>query len=325
MTTASSKKKNRSLRKLKKKLLYPIICPVAYLVLILFSFLPYFFIKLIAKVLSRIVLIASSKSRKIIQTNLDIAFPEKTTEEKKKILLKSSENMVLTILETVWIPRKINKIKQLVEIAPQIVDELKEIQSNGQGIILVTPHLGNWEAGSLALSANGIKMSVVAQEVHIPIFEKLITDCRQKLGAKLIHADGAARGILKALKSGQAIGFLMDQNTKIEKGGQFCDFFGLQVPTTKLPIAMKKHTKCAIKVIVFARKNGKFVTKLVPLNQNIDNQTDDQLLQSLISANEQIIKKYPEQWCWLYKRFRYIPSDATEEQKAKYPFYAKRK
>ena len=47
------------------------------------------------------------------------------------------------------------------------------------------------------------------------------------------------------------------------------------------------------------------------------------MLQALMDMSEEFIRKYPDQYLWFYRRFQYIPQGATDELKAKYPFYAK--
>ena len=47
-------------------------------------------------------------------------------------------------------------------------------------------------------------------------------------------------------------------------------------------------------------------------------------LAELMHISEDFIRRYPDQYVWLYKRFRYIPLDADEALAARYPFYAER-
>ena len=42
----------------------------------------------------------------------------------------------------------------------------------------------------------------------------------------------------------------------------------------------------------------------------------------LVAANEKLIRQYPEQYLWIYQRWRYLPNNLTDEQKSRFPFYA---
>ena len=50
---------------------------------------------------------------------------------------------------------------------------------------------------------------------------------------------------------------------------------------------------------------------------------DAEVLQELLDISEEYIRKYPEQYLWLYHRFQHIPPDASDELKRRYPYYAK--
>ena len=50
---------------------------------------------------------------------------------------------------------------------------------------------------------------------------------------------------------------------------------------------------------------------------------DRAVIQEVMKMSESFIRKYPEQYLWLYKRFQNIPPDCPEELRKRYPYYAK--
>ena len=65
-----------------------------------------------------------------------------------------------------------------------------------------------------------------------------------------------------------------------------------------------------------------FVGRKVPFPAS-ETCTEETLTHELMAVHEELIRRYPEQYAWIYKRWRYIPGDAPPEVAARYPYYAK--
>jgi KDO2-lipid IV(A) lauroyltransferase len=131
--------------------------------------------------------------------------------------------------------------------------------------------------------------------------------------------------VIAAIRKGTSIGFLIDQNLSPKHGGIFVDFRGLPVPSSPLPaIVALRYGVQLVSGTCVRKANGRFKMQLSPVPVTKD---DDKfsLTQKIIAANESLIVKYPEQYIWLYQRWKYIPSDIPTDLKAKYPYYAKEK
>ena len=146
----------------------------------------------------------------------------------------------------------------------------------------------------------------------------------------MIFSRGAVRASLKALREGYNIGILIDQNTKVREGGVFVNFFGLPVPCSQTPATFQRV--CAqegvkVRILVGAsmrEPDGSLLAQSQFLSKPESEYDPAEMIQELMSITEEFIRKYPEQYIWMYKRFAHIPRDLDEETEKKFPFYARK-
>ncbi len=262
--------------------------------------------------------------RKLIKANLIVAFPEKDIREIKRIARKSATNIVLTPLEFLWFVGKEDKLDSLVQYRIEEAELTGKYIVNGTGAIWATPHLGNWEIAGLKFKlVENIPFGVVARTMNNPYLNKLINSGRMSEGTRVIPAKGAIKGMMKALKDGFFIATLIDQNTKGRDGGIFVNFFGLPVATSRAPALFARKMNIPVTVggcIRNGRKYETFTRELPKPTSEYEN--DEELIQAIMDETERVIRQYPDQYLWLYERWRYIPVGLKGDLKNKYPYYA---
>jgi KDO2-lipid IV(A) lauroyltransferase len=128
---------------------------------------------------------------------------------------------------------------------------------------------------------------------------------------------------MKALREGYQLATLIDQNTRVRDGGIFVDFFGLPVPTSRAPAMFARKLNAWVAVGGCVRQGREYKLFLRELPRPAAEYPDDEsLIQDLMHLTEDIVREHPEQYLWIYERWRYIPADASPELAARYPFYA---
>lgn len=266
------------------------------------------------------------KSRKLIIANLQLAFPEKKICEIRKIARKNCTNTILMIMEFVWFSDRHERLDPLLTMDPKIQKNIDKCLKDKRGVIWVTPHLGNWEVARIAqTNTQEIPMAVVARTLNNPFLNKLINSGRSNAdGTRVITAKGAVKGMINALKDGYLIATLIDQNTRARDGGIFVDFFGLPVCTSRAPALFGRKFNSFLAVGGAVRKGDEYETFLSELPKDTNEyDSDEELVQALMNLTEELVRKYPEQYLWMYERWRYIPQDLDDEEKIKrYPYYA---
>ena len=191
--------------------------------------------------------------------------------------------------------------------------------------IFCTLHLGNWELASHVSYLSGRKGVVVAARFNVEWFNELAARMRTaETDTELLPVQGAARGMLRALKEGRDLGILIDQHVSPRKGGIFLNFFGLAVTASPLPATLAIRANLPVMVVACCKQpDGNFGIELERLPKLTEQYASAaELTQDIFHCYEAIIRRHPEQYLWLYRCWRAIPANATEAYRQRYPFYA---
>ena len=262
--------------------------------------------------------------KKVALANLDIAFGrEKSPEEKKRILKESCRTFALVLLDIFWFSKDTHRrIEDHVTFDPQL-DELFQKKAH----VCITAHLGNWELLGHAVSVRGNPLSSVAAPLVNPAVDEYFSRMRQVSGQIIIKRDGAIRTMLRTLKEDGKVGLLLDQNTRPSEGGLFVDFFGLPAPMSDAPSSLALKTNADVLFgFCIPNRDGSYTVhtapKIIPAETPGANKEDKvrALTEQIARATEEAIRAHPGAWLWMYKRWKFVPSDRDP---AEYPFYAK--
>lgn len=278
------------------------------------------------------ILHALPSARKLVRANIRAALPELPESEVKRIARASFDQVSWNLLEYIWMTGNEKRIRRCCSLAEGVAEKLQELNSKGTRIIFVTPHMGSWEAsGLMAPFYGGVKLAAIAKPLRNPYLNRIFNGGSREstAGLHIIFSKGAMRSAIHALKEGMGVGTLIDQNTRVRDGGVFVNFFGLPVPSSTAPAMLKEYcnqrgipceiyTACALR-----NKQGHIVAGIKPLAKPFEEYTSHaEILQELLDTSEKLIRENPEQYLWIYRRFQYIPENATPEQRKRYPWYA---
>ena len=272
--------------------------------------------------------------RKLIRANIRAAMPELSEKEVRRIGRASLDHLMWNLLEYVWLTGSEKRIRRYCGLDELTMQTLHELVRKDTRVIYVNPHIGSWEAsGLMSPFYAGVRIAAIAKPLKNPYLNKLFNHGSREstAGVRVIFSKGAMRAALSALKEGWGIGTLNDQNTRVRDGGVFVNFFGLPVPGSTAPAMLKeycdqKDIPCQIFFACSLReKNGKVIGRIFPLKKKFEEYSSHaEILQEFMDAAEQLIRQYPEQYLWFYKRFQHIPENAAPEQIKRYPYYASR-
>jgi len=258
------------------------------------------------------------KLRRRALANIDVAFGQTISSARKAAIARESfETMVSTGLDFLWFAAgPPGRIRRYVKFHPSFA---QVIVSSGP-LIAVTGHIGNWELLGLAATAYGRSLWSIAAPLSAPAIDSFLNRLRARNGMNIVPAKGAARVVEAALRRGETVAVLADQNTMPRQGGVFVDFFGLPAPMSRLPAVLAARTGARI-VPVWCASGGEFYTAhaLPDLDLPATGLDTAAITQRVAGALQQIIMQMPGQWLWAYSRWRYIPKGAAA---ARYPFYA---
>ncbi len=253
----------------------------------------------------------SGRLRRTGHRNLQLAFPESTEPERRGLLRGCFENL----------GRLLAVFSQFATADPQALQSLIECEglehidaarASGRGVILFTGHVGAWELTSLALSLFGYPLSFLVRRIDNPKIESLVDQRRVQLGNRTIDKRSAAREMLQIIQRGGTLGILVDLNT-LDREGIFVDFFGIPASTTFMLAKLALRTE-ALVLPVFAPwdpQRRRFLLKIdepLAVERTGDDEEDVRRLTQLFTGVvEKYVRRYPEQWLWIHRRWKTRP------------------
>ena len=251
------------------------------------------------------------KLGKTARRNLEIAFPEMPDSEKEKIIRGTFESLGRH-LGFVSHFRKFQHedIRNLVELEGR--ENFDRARETGKGILFFTGHFGSWEVFNLLPPAFGFGMNILVRRIDNPLVESFVDNFRTRFGSVTLDKTKSARTMFRVLENGELLGILADLNVQ-EREGTFVDFFGVPASTTTsiAKLAVKTDAIVLPAFAVWEESKNKYVVHLEPsVEYRKDDNSDEnitELTQKITNIVERYVRKYPEQWLWIHKRWNTRP------------------
>lgn len=254
--------------------------------------------------------ILDSRHRKVARQNLRMAFGESKSDEEIDWIIKGVfRNIGQMAIEFFQIPA-LTYEKGIKFITPEYRDRLDNCLEAGKGVVLLASHFGNWELMATAGAIAGYKISAVARPLDDPDMDEIVRGVRESSGLKIVGRRTSALSIVRKLRHNEIVGILADQNTR--KQNVFVDFFGVKAATTPGPAALALRTGAAL-VPAFMLREGPGRHRLIIEEPIEPVRTGDMeadtiaTTQKCVDILEQFVRKYPEQWFWVHRRWRTRP------------------
>ena len=212
---------------------------------------------------------------------------------------------MLAELPMVWFrPRE--RVASLVKRV-QGLEAALEARAAGKAVVFLTPHMGCFEIAA-QYAAERMPITVLYRPPKIGWLEPVMREGRAHPNLRLAPADvSGVRGVLAALKRGEAAGFLPDQ-VPGEGEGEWADFFGRKAYTMTLAarLAARDNLLC---LLAYARRlpGGEgFEIVLRPLPAPLPGETATRRVNRALEA---LVRECPGQYLWGYNRYK-IPKGA---------------
>jgi len=202
-------------------------------------------------------------------------------------------------------------------ITTKNLHHLEKAHNDKKGFLLLTGHYGNWELMGAWVAQKKFQPHVVGAALSNPKLNKLMVDTRNEAGYINIERGNATRGIIKAIKDGFPVALLIDQDTRAK--GVFVDFFGIKAHTPIGPAVLA--ATMGVPLIPMAMHLKKDLTYEMESFEPIyyidtgDKEKDIiTFTQKCSDVYEQMIRRHPEQWVWMHRRWKKQPGDALKKE-----------
>ena len=258
-----------------------------------------------------------SRRRGIALRNLKTAFGEEKRPEELRTIAKTSFGNFGQIMADIFKLLHFDRAKIEDLVIVEGWENLTNAIGLGKGVLIFSAHIGNWELGSLMIS-RAVKLNVVARALDNNLMEEELVRFRRRLGARVIYKQQAARKILQALRRGEAVAILIDQNV-LRVQAVFVDFFGRPAGTTPALGAFALRTGAPlVPVYCLPIGSGRYRLKILPPPAIVlDGDVETNVLKitricTKIIENE--IRESPGNWFWFHDRWRSRPKEEKDHQ-----------
>ncbi len=248
--------------------------------------------------------------RRDVDRHLEIAFPDRDPEWRRRVARKSYRHFTREAAITVRLAR-LDPGEVMRRTRTEGFSELRKAVETGTGAVLVSAHLGNWEVAGAAAAARGIPLDAVVHSQSNPLFDRYLVRMRGRLGLKVVVKNRARWLALRSLASGRLIAFVSDQN--IRRGGVFVDFFGTAAATPRGPALVALRSGAPVFFGTAVRVPGwpsRYRVKAEPVPVCRDMPTDEairDLTQRYTAILERDVREAPEQYFWHHRRWKTRP------------------
>jgi len=249
-------------------------------------------------------------ARIVTQTNIDLCYPDKPIPWRNKLVKDSLMETGLKAAEmaSVW-----NKpARYFLDKVQSVEGEnlLEQAVEQKKGVVLIVPHLGNWEIANLFLSRNRT-VAALYQPTTYGKVDKMLYKARCQLSMQMYPTN--KKGVMKLykfLKTGGVTAILPDQSPDPE-GGRFAPFFGIPALTPVLVSRLigQSEAMCLVFACMRDKRNGRYRIAYQKPDPEIYHQDLDTSLAAMNRSIMTIVNSAPEQYQWEYKRFKKRPED----------------
>ena len=274
----------------------------------------------LGRMLGTLAYLLDAPHRRIVRTNLRLAFPDWSRKKINRTAKRVFQNLGTTFVEICQLATysKLDVVDRVRVVGAQ---RWQQALDKNQGLIIVSAHLGNWEFGMQFATCFLQKPALgVAKKIRFKPLNQWLHELRTRFGTHIIYKKGALPDMRRALRHDGTVGLLVDQSKRQE--GVDVVFFGHRVPATPAAAFLGIRCKSPILPIFCIREaSGQLtihVDEPLTLNWSGDLRSDVQTNTQLITdAVERMIRKYPDQWFWVHKRWKKYYPDLYPEYQAR--------
>ncbi|MBE8951876.1 MAG: lysophospholipid acyltransferase family protein [Quinella sp. 1Q7] len=237
-----------------------------------------------------------------------------TESEARKLVRESFVNLARNMLDILYMPNlNEQNLSQYIEI--DHLERMRMALMEGNGVVVLTGHIGTWEWLSAAFTLNGMPVTAIAKLQPNAEYSRALDDLRATIHVEIFNrGTNELRAAGRALKDGKILGFLADQDAG--PGGAFIKFLGKTASTPLGPaVFSRRFSAPVVPAFIIRQENGRHLVKIgKPLHFEDTGDTDADLLrftEQMTKILEDVIRENPTQWLWFQKRWNTPP----EQQK----------
>ncbi|MBN1919190.1 MAG: lipopolysaccharide heptosyltransferase II [Verrucomicrobia bacterium] len=257
--------------------------------------------------LGRIWYSLDAQHRRVAKSNLVNAYPDWPYARVCRVARQAFVHVARVLVDFLRVPRYADGAyrERWVKVVGE--EHLREAHARGKGVLLLSAHWGNWELMGLMCTVFGYRVAAIARRVGSRGMTRFVNELRGVTGLRVFDKMQAARPTLAALKAGECVGILVDQNDAVT--GIPATFFGRVCATTPALASFARKTGApVVPAVCPLQSDGRYEARLdapIELPQTGDAERDvAEMTQRVTSYIERCVREAPEQWFWVHRRWK---------------------
>jgi len=245
--------------------------------------------------------------RRLALDNLARALPELSERERRRVVAACFRHFGAVFLDALSSARfDAPELCRRVDV--EGLEQLREAERAGRGVILLAAHFGNWEIASATVGALHAPLAAVGRPIDNPHVDRWVQRLRTRFGNRSLPKRGSVREMFRVLAGGGLLGLLIDQRVRAEEAIDV-PFFGR--PALTSPIVARLALKTGAPVVPIAghhlprgRYRVRFEAAIWPAGSD-DPKATLAFTRRCLEQAEEAIRRAPEQWFWLHDRWKH--------------------
>jgi lauroyl/myristoyl acyltransferase len=265
------------------------------------------------RLLGRAAWYADSRSRRTSLENLERAFGERVDRRRCIAIGRSARiNLAAGLVDLVRLPRlEAEGLSALVPEGNETLERIARAVRAGRGIILLAPHLGNWELLPAYLASRGAPVHHLARPPRDLRLRRLAVEIRRSQGVEWLRRGGILPRVRTLLEEGELVVLSLDEPTRTRMGVTM-PFFGEPVWTPRWPAALARITGAVVLPGALLRRRDHCYQLLlegpIRMSRSGDQEYDDwENTRRFSLAVESLVERFPAQWIWHERRWEMPP------------------
>lgn len=246
--------------------------------------------------------------RAVVERQVRAALPELSSDEVNRIARAAYEHLGRTTTETALLP--MYDAERIIALFEEVEgwSIVEERLARDKGLIIVTGHLGNWELGGAYAAARGLPIQAVARHMENPLFDRYLTNTRERIGMTIVHDEDAVRRVPRALRAGHAVAFLVDQGA-VGLASTWVPFFRRLAKTPRGPavFALRLGTPIVFGAAI-RQPSGRFKLYFEAIDTSTTGNIEadvERIVAEYTAVLERWVRRAPEQYFWHHRRWKH--------------------
>jgi KDO2-lipid IV(A) lauroyltransferase len=268
--------------------------------------------RLFARGLAWLAYRVDRRHREVARDNLRHAFPGRYADAELDHLVRAVYRHFCGLLvEITHLPRKLHLGNWRRHVDLRGVDRLVCCLTSGRPLLIVTGHFGNWEMAGYTLGLIGFRTHAIARPLDNPYLDDFLRRFRERTGQRILAKNGDFDRIQSILARGGVLATLADQDAGPR--GLFVDFFGRPASTFKSIALLMVEYRVPLMVVGMPKLGEPTHYRLevedLILPEDYEDRPDafKAITQRYTAALERLVRRHPEQYFWLHRRWKHQP------------------